>query len=165
MKRIALASSLALAALLSLFAQPSAAQPEPARPAPKEGYVEITGGLVIEPPVNILGPAVELMREVRVGDLVVLQIRYPIVPPMPQSVTITSDNQAIAMVSTARSAAEAAILSRQPRTNGKIGIGYVQLLVRPAKAGQQHFTAHIKLSDGSVKNVPFGFDVKPGIGP
>jgi len=145
---------------VSSFAWRATAQEYTLHKAPDQGYAKIDGNLVIQPPVNVNGPNPYILREVHVGDLVLVQIRYPIVPPMPTAVTISTDHKSIEFVSTARSTSEAAILSQKPQTNGKIGVGYVQLLVRPMKAGKEQLTAHVKLFDGSVKNVPFAFDVK-----
>jgi hypothetical protein len=127
-----------------------------------EKYVALSGNLLVDPPLGINDSPPEQARELGTGDLVLLQIRYPIVPPMPASVAVTSSQKHVELVSAATTAREVALLERQPRSGGQIGVGFVQVLVRGVSAGKDQLTVRVKLSDGSVKSLPFSFEVKRG---
>ena len=126
----------------------------------KDTFVEIAGRLLVDPPVSINGPPSEEVHEIGTGDLVLLQIRHPIVPPMPASVEVTSKEKYVEFVSTATTAREVALLERQPRAGGQIGVGFVQVVVRGTTAGKDQLTVRIKLVDGTMKSLPFAFEVK-----
>jgi hypothetical protein len=136
-----------------------AAQLSP-HPAPKSGYADITNNLIVEPPVDIHGPYPPQRRQVRAGDMVLLQIRYPIAPPMPKSVAVSADHQLLKPLTAVTTSGPVAVLERKAPSDGKLGVGYVQVLMQCVRGGMDDLTVHLKLGDGSVKNVPFSFEVK-----
>ena len=136
------------------------AQKAPAAKAASDGFMDIGGNLTIDPPVNLYDPNAEHVVKVRVGDVVQLQVRYPIVPPMPKSVKISDDKKSIDLVATTLTASEVAILKREPQTNGKIGIGYIQVWVRPTRPGKHRAELKIQLQDGTTKNIFYMFEVQ-----
>jgi hypothetical protein len=145
--------------LVAAIAQHASGQVK-AKADANDAFVDLAGSLLVELPVSFNGPPPEQAREISTGDLVLLQIRYPIVPPMPASVAAASKANHVELVSAATTAREVALLERQPRAGGQIGVGFVQVLVRGTSAGKDQIAVRIKLSDGSVKSVPFVFEVK-----
>jgi hypothetical protein len=127
--------------------------------AGQDAFVELAGNLLVDPPVNINDPPPKTALEIKADDMVLLQIRYPIVPPMPASVEVTSRDQHVAFVSAATTAREVALLERQPRVGGQIGVGFVQVLVRGTSAGKDQVTVRVKLADGNIKSLLFNFNV------
>ena len=154
-----LSRSIAWTLVVAATALPASGQVK-AKADAKDAFVDLAGNLLVELPVSINGPPSEQVHEISTGDLVLLQIRYPIVPPMPASVAMTSKDKHVEFVSTATTAREVALLERQPRAGGQIGVGFVQVLVRGTSAGKDQIAVRIKLSDGSAKSVPFVFEVK-----
>ncbi len=146
--------------LSTALASANAAEQYPAHKAPATGYADIAGQLEVAPPLNIAGPFPYQLRKIRQGDVVLVQIRYPVVPPMPASVAISTEGKRIELVGLARTSAEVALLAREPRQGGGFGVGFVQLVLRAVKPGTEHVTAHVKLADGSVKDVPLAFEIE-----
>jgi hypothetical protein len=130
----------------------------PAKPA--AGFVDIGDTLQVAAPVNINGPYSDEPRKVGNGDLLLLQIRYPVAPPMPASVAVESGQKHVELVTTARTTAEIAALAREPRAGGMLGISFVQVLVRATSPGKDLLVVKVKRQDGSVKDVPFAIEVK-----
>lgn len=156
-----LSQLIACALALLATASPLAAQ-DKTEVGAKDAFVELTGQLLVDPPVNINDSPPNIAREINSGDLMLLQIRYPIVPPMPASVAVTSNEKHVAFVSAATTAREVALLERQPRPGGQIGVGFVQVIVRGTSAGKDQLTVRTKLADGSIKSLPFNFMVTAG---
>ncbi len=154
-----LSRSIAWMLVVVAIALPASGQVK-AKTDAKDAFVDLAGYLVVSPPVSIYGTPSEQVRTITMGDLMYLQLRYPIVPPMPVSVAVTSIFKHVEFVSTARTSSEVALLGQRPRTSGIIGVGFVQVLVRGKTAGKDQLTVRIKLADGSVKEVPFAFEVK-----
>lgn len=152
---------LVLAVVGCLYAggQAHAQKAAPAEAA-ADGFTEIGGNLTIDPPTNLYDPNAEHVVKVRVGDVVQLQVRYPIVPPMPKAVKISDDKKSIELVATTLTASEVAILKREPQTNGKIGVGYIHVWVRPTLAGKHRAELKIKLHDGTTKNIFYMFEIQ-----
>jgi len=151
-------------ALIILCCLSPLAQAQPpktgAAKAPGDGFMAIGGNLTIDPPTNLYDPNAEHVIKVRVGDVVQLQIRYPIVPPMPKAVKISDDKKSIQLIASTLTSSEVAILKQDPQTNGKIGVGYVHVWVRPTRAGKHRAELQIKLYDNTTKNVFYMFEVQ-----
>ncbi len=113
---------------------------------------------VSQPSVFINGPIPTLMREAVVGDAILVQVSYPISPPFPKSVKVGLSSRALRLVGVYRSAGEVAILTTEP-VQGKLGVGYLGILVQAMNSGTETITARITLSDNSVKEVPFTFGI------
>jgi hypothetical protein len=145
-----------LALVLCIAATALAARGTVAEAADK--FAPLTGDFVALEPVNINGPYPDKAHTVDVGDLVLLQIRYPIVPPMPSDVAVSS--QSVEHVTTSRTSGQVVILSRETPSGGGLGVGFVQVFVRGNKPGKDLVNVQIKRGDGSLKTVPFAFDVK-----
>ena len=154
-----LSRSIAWTLVVAATALPASGQVK-AKAEAKDMFVDLAGNLVVSPPVSIYGTPSEQVRTITKGDLVFLQLRYPMVPPMPVSVAVTSMFKHVEFVSTARTSSEVALLGRSPRTSGIIGVGFVQVLLRGTTTGVDQVIVRFKLADGSVKEMPFVFEVK-----
>ena len=129
--------------------------------APAAGdFADINSGLVIDAPVNINGPFAETVRQLNRGDQLLVQVRYPVVPPMPTAVAVSAEHGRVTLVTMARTSSEVAILERNPRMGGQLGVGYVQVLLRASEAGKELVTLRIKRADGSIKTVPLAVEIK-----
>ena len=87
-----LSRSIAWTLVVAATALPASGQVK-AKADAKDAFVDLAGNLLVELPVSINGPPSEQVHEISTGDLVLLQIRYPIVPPMPASVAMTSKDK------------------------------------------------------------------------
>lgn len=123
-------------------------------------FTQISGELAIAAPINMGGPYPETIRQLNRNDQLLVQIRYPIVPPMPSEVDVKAEHGRVTLVSVARTSSEVAILERNPRMGGQLGVGYVQVLLRAAEAGKELVTIRVKRADGSIKTVPLAVEVK-----
>jgi hypothetical protein len=146
--------------LVITASEPVATCDQTATPRSSAEFAPIAGELFVDAPVNIQGPYGDAVKPLRVGDQLLIQIRYPIVPPMPAEAALASEHGRVELVSTARTSSQVAILERNPRLGGQLGVGYVQILVRARSAGKDLATVRLKRADGSVKTVPFAFEVQ-----
>jgi len=115
----------------------------------------IQGSLKIPPAVGILGAAPSEPIQAGEGDVLLLQIRYPVVPPMPIGAKLGAGAEGLQLLGVTRGSSAAAILTREPQSGGLLGVGFVQVLVRVRTAGKHAFEVEVKLGDDTVKKVPF----------
>jgi hypothetical protein len=117
------------------------------------------GQLVLSVPVVFInGPFTPEARTVKVGQTVVIQISYPISPPFPKSARLDSGNGGFSPVGIFRTDGEVTILTTQPK-RGRIGVGFLSVVVKAVKKGRTTLKAKIELTDGTVKVVPIAFEI------
>ena len=146
---LAVATSLVITSLSGIVT----AADEKAKAAPLSSLV------LSEPPVSVNGPFPAKLRGAKVGDLVQVQITYPIVPPFPESAKLILKSRAFSEVGVFRTDGQVAILTPKPQ-QGAIGVGYISAFVKavtPAKSAG--FEVEVRDSAGKVKIVPFMFSI------
>lgn len=113
-----------------------------------------------EPQVCINGPFPSLMRSAEVGELVQVQIIYPICPPFPTAARIVLTGKhwsSVGVYSTqGKIVAWSHCLPQPP-----LGVGYLSALLKAVKEGEEQFTVEVRLEDNSIKKVPFAFMIEP----
>jgi len=119
---------------------------------------DLEGQLRIAQPVNLHEPANTLPHACTVGDVFVLPIQYPISPPFPKSATASSDGAAVTAKDVVRASGQLAYLTMKPQT-GRIGVGYLLVLVKAVEPGKATVNVKVTLADGKVKEVPFAIKV------
>jgi hypothetical protein len=149
--RLAVVTGIALCVCLASFADEKGET--------KGGFKPIAELNLSTPIVDINGPIPTLLREAKVGQLIQVQIRYPIAPPFPQSAEVDLSTRAFSLVGVYNTGGQVAILTPKPQTGG-LGVGYLSVFVKAINQGRGTITAQIKLSDGTVKSVPFEFEIK-----
>ncbi|MDB5390560.1 MAG: hypothetical protein JWM11_6206 [Planctomycetaceae bacterium] len=123
-----------------------------------EGYKTIAELNLSEPIVSINGPFPTVLRGAKVGQLIQVQISFPISPPFPTSAKVEPDSDIFSVIGVYRTEGEIAILTPKPK-QGAIGVGFLSVFVTAKKAGKGNFTVKVKLDGGTVKSVPFAFNI------
>jgi hypothetical protein len=115
--------------------------------------------LNLQKPVFVQGPIPSLLRSARVGDLIQLQVSYPISPPFPTKACVETDNRALSAECVVGTPGEVAILTLKPQS-GRIGVGFISAFVRAHTAGKATATVTVVFPDGTKKAVPFAFQIE-----
>jgi len=160
MKRAVCTSSSLAAVLFTLVVQVHAEEPEDAT-APLSKKLDYQLKTVYEP-VDISGPAITKKYMATEGDLVQLQIKYPLtLQPLPESASVTSSKKIMKPVDVFRTAAEVVMIDHVVEaTTPSIGFGYISILVKAEKAGETLIEARIKMSNGAIESRSFNFLVE-----
>jgi len=124
----------------------------------KEAFGDIGELNISKPFVGINGPFPHLLRTAKIGDLVVCEIFFPIIPVTPKSAVIVPSTAALAPVGVYHAANELVVLNIHPQ-KGPIGIGILVVALKAMSAGSCKVTVKVKMSDGTEKDVPFDFNV------
>jgi hypothetical protein len=107
--------------------------------------------LKILEPVGIFESKPVAVQEVTTGDLVQIQLSYPISPPFPQHVDAKVANRSLTAVWAAGSEGEVVTLKGSTPQTGKIGVGFFSVYVPANNAGPSSVDVTVTLADG--KNV------------
>jgi hypothetical protein len=116
--------------------------------------------LRVQSPVNVHGPFPTLLREVEVGDVVQLQVFYPIAPPFPDAAMVKVSSRALTALLVTSNEGEVAVLGPEPK-QGLIGSGYLSAYVRANNAGEASAVVTVTYPGGAKKEVPFQFKINP----
>jgi hypothetical protein len=122
---------------------------------PKSLTKPLTSNLALYPPVYVYGPYPYKLYTAHKGDLVQLQISYPVSPPHPELVTVTSSTNALLPLDIVNTGGRVAILKPNKPMQGLYGVGHFSVFLRAARNGDASVTVKVKFSDGSVEEVPF----------
>jgi hypothetical protein len=124
----------------------------------KEAFGDIGELNISRPIVGINGPFQHLLRTAKIGDLIVCEISYPIIPVTPKSAVIVPSTPALAPVGVYHAANEVVVLNIHPQ-KGPIGIGILAVALKAMSAGNCKVTVKVKMTDGTEKDVLFDFNV------
>jgi hypothetical protein len=114
--------------------------------------------LSVQQPVSIHGPFPKILRRVQVGDLIQLQLSYPISPPFPLRATVQVSNRALSALWITSTDGEVAVLTPEPQ-QGMIGVGYFSVYLRANSPGSSTAKVTVTLADDTQKVVPFAFRI------
>lgn len=165
---VALVGITAVATLLSVSGRlAQAADKEGGRKdEPKEERKEFTrakliGRLRLYPPVPIQGPYPYLLYTARAGDLVELQLSYPIAPPFPKAVRVRYNPAYFEVVDVVGTDNEVVVLKPGQAQTGVIGLGYYSVYLKAKRDGQTSVQVPVEFDDGDTETVPFNFQIGP----
>lgn len=147
---LALLGMLLASGILLVGRDGQAAQPKADHPQP------IAQLNLSDPAVSIHGPFPTLMRGARPGDLIVVQVSYPMAPPFPKSAVIVPASRIFSPVGVYRASGKVVTLTPEPQQGG-VGVGYLCAVVKAMKAGQGDFAVKVTLMDDSIREVTFTF--------
>jgi len=108
-------------------------------------------------PVPVHGPYPYLLYTARTGDVVQLQLSYPIAPPFPRRVGVTFDPHFVKPLDCVNTSGEVAVLEPGNPKEGVIGLGFYSLYIKGLRDGQTHLDVRIDFQDGDFEVVPFNF--------
>jgi len=133
---------------------------------PKEELKEFTrakmlGRLRLYHPVPIGGPYPYLLYTARTGDLVQLQLSYPISPPFPKSVSVRYNPAYFDVIDVVGTANEVVILKPGEAQTGVIGLGYYSVYLKAKRDGRTSVQVPVEFEDGDTETVPFNFQIGP----
>jgi hypothetical protein len=114
--------------------------------------------VISEPPAGIQNATPQPVREVQVGDTIVMQIAYPIAPPFPTSVQV-EHGRMFRLIGTYRTDGKVAVLTPKPQQQG-VGVGFLSVIVQALNEGKGKITVKVTMKNGTIKSVPFEFQVK-----
>lgn len=122
---------------------------------------DLKGEFHVLEPVPIAGPYPDTPHEVHPGDVICMQLSYPISPPFPSKLSAYSDSPAATPVGefALRSSGKLVALSGGQEATGLVGVGYITVLGRASKAGMATITCEVKAGDGKPYIVPFKIKV------
>ncbi len=112
-----------------------------------------------DPVVNLYPGDAPVIRTSTVGQLIEVQIRYPIAPPFPQSADIVAsrdDRRLLNPVGVYRVPSPASADGGPPL----LGVGYLGAWIKMTGTGQAHCSVRIRMSDGTLKKIPLIFDIQ-----
>ena len=133
-------------------------------PATHAAMVALSDTLVSEPVVNLYPGEAPVTRIVTAGQLVEVQIRYPISPPFAQSAEIVvsrSNKPLIKPVGVYHIPNPTASNGVMPAMGvGLLGVGYLGAWVKVDGSGEARCTVRLRMSDGTIKKIPLVFDIQ-----
>ncbi len=109
-------------------------------------------------PVDVEGPVPELVREVEVGDVVQLQVAYPVRPPFPSEASVKVSNRALTALFVTSNGGRVAVPGPEAK-QGVIGSDSFSAFVRASNSGEAKVIVTATYPDGAKKEVPFVFKV------
>jgi hypothetical protein len=121
----------------------------------------LMGRLRLYDPVNIHGPYPYLLYTARTGDLVELQLSYPIAPPFPKSISVTYNPLRIEYIDVVATDNRVLMLRPGETQTGNLGMGYYSVYLRAKNDGDTRVDVTVKLADGDTETVPFNFKISP----
>lgn len=118
---------------------------------------DLKGELHVLKPVPIAGPYPDIPHEVHPGDVICMQLSYPISPPFPSELISYSDSPAATPVGdfAVRAPGKLVTLSGGQGAQGQIGVGYITVLGRASQTGTATITCEVKAGDGKPHVIPF----------
>jgi hypothetical protein len=108
-------------------------------------------------PVYAFGPYPFLLYTANVGDLVQLQVSYPISPPFPKSITVTYSPRYFRVVDIVET--DGKVVTVPPTKEGVLGVGYYSIFLKPIRAGNTYVSVTLTFENGDTAEVPFNFRI------
>jgi hypothetical protein len=108
-------------------------------------------------PVPVHGPYPYLLYTANVGDLVQLQVSYPISPPFPRSITVRYYPEYLRFVDLVETEGQVVVVP--PPQEGGVGNGYYSIFLKPVRNGRTHITVIVEFENGDIEEVPFAFSI------
>ena len=119
----------------------------------------IVGRLRLYSPVPIHGPYPYLLYTAKAGDLVQLQLSYPISPPFPRSVRVSYDSTYFDVIDVVGTDNEVVVLKPGQSQTGMIGLGHYSLFLKAKTEGRTRVDIKVTLEDGDSETIPFNFQI------
>ena len=129
---------------------------------PASIHSNLEGEFRVFDPVNIHGPYPEAPYVAHPGDVLCLQLSYPISPPFPTKVVAHSNNAAATPMGelAVRSPGRIVTLAAGKKEEGVVGVGYLTVLGRASKPGMATITCEVSLGEGKTLEVPLKIKVE-----
>ena len=108
-------------------------------------------------PVGIFGSNPPPVQEAEAGDLVQLQLSYPISPPFPRHVDAKVADRALTALWIAGTDGKVVALTPGKPEQGFVGVGHFSVYLRANTPGQTSAEVTVTLSDDSVRKIPIKF--------
>jgi|GEM_PF-1627690 len=108
-------------------------------------------------PVGIFGSKPPRVQEAEVGDLVQLQLSYPISPPFPRHVDAKVTNRALTALWIAGTDGKVVALTPGKPQQGLVGVGHFTVFLRANTPGRTSAEVTVTLTDDTVRKIPIKF--------
>lgn len=119
-----------------------------------------TSRLRVLEPVGIFETKPPAVQEVVVGELVQVQLSYPIIPRYPKHAQVKVADRALTALAIAGSDGRVAVLYPGKPQTGLIGVGHFSVFLRANTAGPTSAEVTVTLSDDSKTKVPLKFLIR-----
>lgn len=141
-------------------------QDGPAKRDPAKIQSNLEGEFRVFDPVGIHGPYPKEPYVAHPGDVLCMQLTYPISPPFPTKVVAHSNNAAATPMGelAVRSPGRIVTLTAGKKEEGVVGVGYLTVLGRASKPGMATITCEVSVGEGKTLEVPFKIKVEAAEG-
>lgn len=99
------------------------------------------------------------IEKIIIGEIVQLQVSYPISPPFPQNVEAKASERSLTVLGIAGTEGKVVALPPGKSEEGKIGVGFFSVFLRANNIGNPTVEVKVTFSDESVRRLTVKFDI------